>query len=261
MTSIVTAIADRLGLHQNIVWTLGVILAALVVGSALRLGRALVSHQEDAKYQQRLASLRTWWVLFLLLAAVVLAGRLFIVGLFAIVSLLALREFRRLVSARIAGSRGKCTFSRTAPRQPSTARVQRLSGRCFSNCTSTVTSSRGGIPSGKLNQTSRAPLPRSRCSRRKCAACAGVTIERFPLRKISTVHRSVGLGESVNADQCVLRSVDWTSCPLVELRATWRSSDRRTFTGGAASKRAAPSRMPRRTRNRRMAFTVATASG
>lgn len=104
MTSIVTAIADRLGLHQNIVWTLGVILAALVVGSALRLGRALVSHQEDAKYQQRLASLRTWWVLFLLLAAVVLAGRLFIVGLFAIVSLLALREFRRLVSARIAGS-------------------------------------------------------------------------------------------------------------------------------------------------------------
>jgi phosphatidate cytidylyltransferase len=104
MTSIVMAIANRSDLHPNVVWTLCVIMAALAIGSALRLGRVLVSRREDASFKQRLASLRTWWVLFLVLSAVVLAGRLFIVGLFAVVSLLALREFRRLVSVRIAGS-------------------------------------------------------------------------------------------------------------------------------------------------------------
>jgi phosphatidate cytidylyltransferase len=103
MTNMVPAIAERLGLHPNILWTLCMILAALAVGTALRLGRVLVVQREDVNIKQRLDSLRTWWVLFVLLSAVVLAGRYAVVGLFAVFSLLALREFHRLVRTRIAG--------------------------------------------------------------------------------------------------------------------------------------------------------------
>ena len=103
MSSFLMAMQSRLDIHRNVVWTLSAILAALALGTAIRVGNLLILRREDTKSKQRLASLRTWWVLFLALSVVVLAGRFFIVGLFAVVSLLALREFRRLVSAKIAG--------------------------------------------------------------------------------------------------------------------------------------------------------------
>ncbi|MGD9645164.1 MAG: phosphatidate cytidylyltransferase [Pirellulales bacterium] len=102
MGSVVTAIAELVGVHPNVVWMLGTLLAALVIGSVLRVGRVLTAPSDAAKNRQRLSSLRTWWVLFFLMSAIVLAGRYAVVGLFTVVSLLALREFHGLVSGRIA---------------------------------------------------------------------------------------------------------------------------------------------------------------
>ncbi|MBX9789362.1 MAG: phosphatidate cytidylyltransferase [Pirellulales bacterium] len=97
-----TALAQRLNLHPHVFWTLCLILLALAVGSALRLAGALWTPREDAKIKGQLASLRTWWVLTILMSAVVLGGRYCVVGLFVVVSLQALREFHGLVSTRIA---------------------------------------------------------------------------------------------------------------------------------------------------------------
>lgn len=103
MTSIIDRIGEATGVHPRVVWVLAAVLAALLIGTALRVWRPLLLRGRDEKSRQRLASLATWWGLFLLLTAVVLAGRYAVVALFGVASLAGLGEYRRLVAGRVGG--------------------------------------------------------------------------------------------------------------------------------------------------------------
>lgn len=87
-----------LGWHPHVLATLAVVLAALLLGTVVR---SFATYRDEAQRRQRLASLRTWWMLFLLLSAAILAGRYGVVALFLVASLVGLREYRRLVAGRI----------------------------------------------------------------------------------------------------------------------------------------------------------------
>ncbi|MBX7168000.1 MAG: phosphatidate cytidylyltransferase [Pirellulales bacterium] len=100
LAAIFTAAARALGVHENIVATLAVALAALVTGATLRLGRALVYGTDD-KARKRLSSLASWSVLFMILATVVLLGRYAVVVLLGAASLMGLYEYHRLVADRV----------------------------------------------------------------------------------------------------------------------------------------------------------------
>ena len=82
----------------NILWLLGAMFAALVAGSAVRVGWLVATRSE--KTNDFLARLSTWWVLTLLFVAVVLLGRSAAVVLFAIASWLGLREFFTITAQR-----------------------------------------------------------------------------------------------------------------------------------------------------------------
>jgi phosphatidate cytidylyltransferase len=88
--------AAATGRPANVVAVLGLIFAALVVGSAARLARSFWSSSRPEQRRDRVRSLTTWWVLFALMAGVVLAGRGAAAAVFAAVSLIGLREFRDL---------------------------------------------------------------------------------------------------------------------------------------------------------------------
>jgi phosphatidate cytidylyltransferase len=79
---------------SHVLAALGLIAAALVVGSVIR-----------AFSRARLKSLLTWWVLFALLAGAILLGRAAAVVLFTVVSLMGLREFARLSRAHVSAPR------------------------------------------------------------------------------------------------------------------------------------------------------------
>lgn len=86
----------------NVLWTLGVMVAALSVGSAVRwIGLPGASRAER---QQRLARLGTWWGLTLVTTLAVLGGPAGGCLLLAVVSLLGLREYTALLRRR-AGDR------------------------------------------------------------------------------------------------------------------------------------------------------------
>ena len=87
-------------LPRNVVAVVGVIFAALVVGTALRLA-SLARTKDAAKARQRTGSLITWWVLFVLMTLVVVLGRTAAILAFAVISGLGLHEFRRLANRRI----------------------------------------------------------------------------------------------------------------------------------------------------------------
>lgn len=91
-------IAAATGLHRHVLIVLAIALAALVAGTVVRF---TVTYRDEAQRRQRLASLGTWWTLFLVLACAMAIGRYGVVALFAAASLLGLREYRRLVAARI----------------------------------------------------------------------------------------------------------------------------------------------------------------
>ena len=72
---------------------------ALTLGSLARLAAIAVRRRQGRAEaaSQRLASLRTWWLLFVTLAAAVLLGPLGVCLLLALASVLGLREFSRLI--------------------------------------------------------------------------------------------------------------------------------------------------------------------
>ncbi|MDA1373042.1 MAG: phosphatidate cytidylyltransferase [Proteobacteria bacterium] len=79
-------------------WTLGALFAALIVGSIARFIALRNATQE--RRQQRLASLRTWWMLAIFMSTGLLLGRLGICLLLGAASCIAWFELTRMFGAR-----------------------------------------------------------------------------------------------------------------------------------------------------------------
>jgi phosphatidate cytidylyltransferase len=88
-------LAEFLQIETPVVLTLAAVVASLAFGSLVRI--AWSRRLSRADRDQRIASLKTWWLLFLLFSISVLAGRGFVLLLFAVASWLALREYLDLV--------------------------------------------------------------------------------------------------------------------------------------------------------------------
>lgn len=91
MNDLVLDIAEALGRDAAVVRVTAAMLAALLIGSGIRLGRYAAGRREGAA--NRLRSLRTWWIVALILVAVVAIGRPGLVGLLLAVSALGLYEY------------------------------------------------------------------------------------------------------------------------------------------------------------------------
>jgi len=89
----------------NVLWLLGALVAALLVGSAIRVAWLAAWPSEQAP--TRLASLKTWWMLTLSLVVVVFLGRTAAVLWFALASALGLREFFSITTARTGAHAGQ----------------------------------------------------------------------------------------------------------------------------------------------------------
>ncbi|MEC9373266.1 MAG: phosphatidate cytidylyltransferase [Planctomycetota bacterium] len=94
----IEAPAGWIGLPFGVTAVLLGLFAALVVGSAVRLIH-LRGAASDSARSLRLR-LRSWWVVLIALTAALLAGTWMVALLFAVVSLLALREYAALVKER-----------------------------------------------------------------------------------------------------------------------------------------------------------------
>ena len=79
-------------------WTIFAIFASLVIGSIIRF--IALRNAEEKKRRQRLASLRTWWMLATFVSAGLLAGRLGICLLLTAASCIAWFEITRMFGAR-----------------------------------------------------------------------------------------------------------------------------------------------------------------
>ena len=79
-------------------WTIFAIFACLIAGSTIRF--VALRNIEEKKRRQRLASLRTWWMLATLVSAGLLAGRLGICLLLTAASCIAWFEITRMFGAR-----------------------------------------------------------------------------------------------------------------------------------------------------------------
>lgn len=82
----------------TLLWVLGAMLAALLVGSALRLVN--LHNIDQTLRRKRLASLRTWWILATLGGGCLLAGRLGVCLLLTVASLVAFYEYAGLLGIR-----------------------------------------------------------------------------------------------------------------------------------------------------------------
>jgi len=82
----------------NVLWTLAAMVAALGVGSVVRL--TSLSDAAGDQRRQRLARLRTWWGLALVTVLAVLTGSVGVCVLLGVVSLLGLREYTGMLSRR-----------------------------------------------------------------------------------------------------------------------------------------------------------------
>ncbi|MBC8352655.1 MAG: phosphatidate cytidylyltransferase [Planctomycetes bacterium] len=87
-------LASRLGIQPSLLWAVLAILGSLLFGTVLRAVWLTIAPTE--RKHDRFDSLKTWWVLVLLLCASVLIGPVAVAGLFAVASCLGLREFLRL---------------------------------------------------------------------------------------------------------------------------------------------------------------------
>ena len=79
-------------------WTIFAIFACLIAGSTIRF--VALRNTEEKKRRQRLASLRTWWMLATFVSAGLLAGRLGICLLLTAASCIAWFEITRMFGAR-----------------------------------------------------------------------------------------------------------------------------------------------------------------
>ena len=80
---------------QTLLWAINVLLVSLLVGTLTRW--ISLRHASPGLRHQRFASLRTWWILALLVGTAVLAGRLGVCLLFLTASIIALREYATLL--------------------------------------------------------------------------------------------------------------------------------------------------------------------
>jgi phosphatidate cytidylyltransferase len=86
------------GVSAGVLLVMAVIFLGLIAGSVVRLTRL---HSLPEKTARSLARrLRTWWIIAIVVALIVIAGRPAIVGLFCLVSLFAMREYYALVPER-----------------------------------------------------------------------------------------------------------------------------------------------------------------
>ena len=101
MNEYIARIAERTGAPTNALWALAGLLLAMVAGSIIRIVTLLLSPDGRENLPHRIGSLLVWWVLSLLLTAIVLIGSVAAVFLFMLASLQGLREFRGLAGDRI----------------------------------------------------------------------------------------------------------------------------------------------------------------
>lgn len=81
-------------LNPNVMWVVLATFAALAAGTVVRLAAVRRAAKDVAK--SRLDSLRTWWIVAIVVVAGALLGRTATALVFAVVSLLSMREFARL---------------------------------------------------------------------------------------------------------------------------------------------------------------------
>jgi phosphatidate cytidylyltransferase len=82
----------------SLLWMIGVIFAALVVGSVVRF--ISLRQAEPELRVKRFQSLRTWWIIAAVVAGCLVAGRLGICLLLAAAGIVAFREFTHLLGIR-----------------------------------------------------------------------------------------------------------------------------------------------------------------
>lgn len=84
--------------NTNLLWMVAGTLAALSIGTAVRL--AALRHSSAEVVAQRMGSLKVWWILALLWSTAALLGQIGATVLLATASLLAMREYLRLLGTR-----------------------------------------------------------------------------------------------------------------------------------------------------------------
>jgi phosphatidate cytidylyltransferase len=86
------------GIEPSLIWVVGALFASLAIGSVVRF--VALRDADPAKRRQRFASLRTWWLLTITVAASLLAGRFGICLLLGIASCFGWFELTRMVGAQ-----------------------------------------------------------------------------------------------------------------------------------------------------------------
>ena len=94
MFSVLARIAELASLPFNVVAVLGAIWGTLILGTGIRFLATWRSIPE--RRQQRLLSLRSWWILLGLVTIALCLGKIGVALFFALFSVLGLREFLRL---------------------------------------------------------------------------------------------------------------------------------------------------------------------
>jgi phosphatidate cytidylyltransferase len=97
-------LAGVFGLPVNLFGVLAGILLALITGSVLRIFVLAWRRKPPDEVRKRLGSLLTWWFLYGVLLLVVFFGVHAGAVVFGLLSLLGLKEYRRLAERRIAGT-------------------------------------------------------------------------------------------------------------------------------------------------------------
>lgn len=83
---------------ETLLWMIGLIFAGLVTGSVIRVFS--LRNAEQVLRRKRLASLRTWWIIAVVVAVSLLAGRVGICLLLAAAGIIAFREYVTLLGVR-----------------------------------------------------------------------------------------------------------------------------------------------------------------
>lgn len=93
-----TVYAFTASMTPSLVWMIGIVFVALAVGSVIRIFSLRNAHEELR--HKRFASLRTWWIIAVVVAACLVLGRLGICLLLAAAGMIAFREYATLLGIR-----------------------------------------------------------------------------------------------------------------------------------------------------------------
>ncbi|MCA9057426.1 MAG: phosphatidate cytidylyltransferase [Planctomycetaceae bacterium] len=91
-------LALQFGVTKSVLVILISVFAALVLGTAVRL--TMLRHSDPEKRKTRIGSLIAWWVMAAIMAIAVLLGQYAGILLFAVLSVMGLREFLRITGQR-----------------------------------------------------------------------------------------------------------------------------------------------------------------